>query len=42
MQCSIWHHLYNLKNVKNAYGRVLLLVKFLAEASNFAKSNTPP
>ena len=42
MQCSIWHHLYNLKNVKNAYGGVLLLVKLLAEACNFTKSNTPP
>ena len=24
--CTIWHHLYNLKNVKNTHGGVLLLV----------------
>ena len=23
--CAIWNHLYNLKNVKNTHGRVLLL-----------------
>ena len=28
MRCAIWYHLYNLKNVKNAHGGVLLLVKF--------------
>ena len=27
MLCAIWYHLYNLKNVKNTHGRVLLLVK---------------
>ena len=27
MFCAIWYHLYNLKNVKNTYGGVLLLVK---------------
>ena len=27
MLYAIWHHLYNLKNVKNTHGRVLLLVK---------------
>ena len=26
MFCAIWYHLYNLKNVKNTYGGVLLLV----------------
>ena len=26
MLCTIWYHFYNLKNVKNARGRVLLLV----------------
>ena len=36
MHCAIWCHLYNLKNVKNTYGEVLLL------ACNFTKSNTPP
>ena len=25
--CAIWYHLYNLKNVKNTHGGVLLLVK---------------
>ena len=28
--CTIWYHLYNLKNVKNTYGGVLLLVKLQA------------
>ena len=27
MLCAIWYHLYNLKNVKNTHGKVLLLVK---------------
>ena len=35
MRCSIWYILYNLKNVKNTYGGMLLLVKLQA------KSNTP-
>ena len=26
MCCAIWYHLYNLKNVKNTHGGVLLLV----------------
>ena len=26
MLCAIWYHLYNLKNVKNAYGGVMLKV----------------
>ena len=30
MFCSIWYHLYNLKNVKNTHGGVLLLVKLQA------------
>ena len=30
MCCVIWHHLYNLKNVKNTHGRVLFLVKLQA------------
>ena len=34
MRCAIWYHLYNLKNVKNTHGGVLILVKF--------KINTPP
>ena len=27
MFCAIWYHLYNLNNVKNTHGGVLLLVK---------------
>ena len=27
MLCAIWYHLYNLKNMKNTYGGVILLVK---------------
>ena len=29
----IWHHLQNLKNMKNTHGGVLLLVKLQAEAT---------
>ena len=25
MLCAIWYHMYNLKNVKNTHGGVLLL-----------------
>ena len=35
-------HLYNLENMKNTHGVVLLLVKKQAEVCNFIKSNTPP
>ena len=28
MRWAIWYHLYNLENVKNTHGGVLLLVKF--------------
>ena len=42
MPCAVWHHLYNLKNVKNTHRRVLLLVKLQALAYNFIKSNTHP
>ena len=28
--CAIWYHLCNLKNVKNTYGGMLLLVKLKA------------
>ena len=42
MHCAILYHLYNLKNVKNTHGGVLLLVKLQAEACNFTKINTPP
>ena len=32
MFCAIWYHLFNLKNVKNTHGRVLLLVKVQAKS----------
>ena len=41
MFCAIWYHLYNLKNVKNTHGGVLLLVKLQANLQ-VTKSNTPP
>ena len=41
MLCVIWYHLYNSKTWKTPIG-VLLLVKFLASAWNFTKSNIPP
>ena len=28
--CAIWYHLYNLKNVKNTHGGMLILVKLQA------------
>ena len=36
----IWYHLYNLKNVENTHGGVLLLVKVQAKACIFTKNNT--
>ena len=27
MRCTIWNYFYNLKNVKNTHGGVLLLAK---------------
>ena len=41
MRCVIWYHLYNLKNVKNTHGGLLLLVNLQTLACNFNKSNTP-
>ena len=34
MRCSIGYHLHYLKNVKNIYEGVLLLVKFQASNKN--------
>ena len=34
-RCAIWYHLYNLNNVKNTHGGVLILVKL-------TKINTSP
>ena len=42
VRCAIWYHFYNLKNVKNTHGGVLILVKLQASACNFTKINTPP
>ena len=42
MRYAIWYDLYNLKNVKNTHGGVLILVKLQASACNFTKINTPP
>ena len=39
---AIWYHSYNLKNVENTHGGVLILVNLQTEACNFTKSNTPP
>ena len=41
MLYAIWYHLYNLNNVKNTDGGVLLLVKLQASTCNFTKSITP-
>ena len=38
MVCLIWYHLHNLKNVKNTYERVLLLVKLQARFFRFVIS----
>ena len=37
----IWYHFYNLKNVKNTHGGVILLVNLLAEACSFTKEYPP-
>ena len=37
MFCWIWYHFYNLKNVKNTHGGVLLSVNLQVEACNFLK-----
>ena len=42
LRCAIWFHLYNLRNVRNTHGGVLLLVKLQAKSLQFTKSNTPP
>ena len=40
--CTIWYHLYNLKNVKNTHEGVILLIKLQALPCNFTTSITPP
>ena len=39
MRCAIWYHLYNLKNVKNTHGGVLILVKLQASAFSHSYSS---
>ena len=39
MLCAIWHHLYNLTNIKSIHGGMSLVVNLQAY---FTKSNTPP
>ena len=36
----IWYHLYNLKDAKNTYGRVILLVKLQTEAAKYSCINS--
>ena len=35
MRCAIWYYLYNLKNMKNTHGRVLLLAHVFWRFLNF-------
>ena len=37
MLCAIWYHLYNLKNMKNTQGGVILLLKLQASTCSFTK-----
>ena len=41
MRCAIWYYLYNLKNVENTHGGVLLLVKLQASANGYNSRNVP-
>ena len=38
MCCAIWYHLYNLKNVKNTHGGVLILVKLQAGIMGYVQT----
>ena len=42
MYCAIWYYFYNLKEVKDTHGGVLLLVKLQASVHNFTKNNNLP
>ena len=37
MRCAIWYHLYNLKNVKNSHGGVLILTRFRLKPATLLK-----
>ena len=41
MRCVIWYHLYNLKNIKNDPGEMLLLVTLLNYANGTKLRNAP-
>ena len=38
MRCAIWYHLYNLKNVKNTHGGVLILLNLTLLHGCFSRS----
>ena len=40
VRCAIWYYLYNLKNVKNTHGGMLILVKLQAERTTYYKRMT--
>ena len=42
MRCAIWYHLYNLKNVENTHGGVLLLVKLQVKSILRMLNCAPP
>ena len=42
MLCVIWYYLYNLNNVENTHGEVILSVKLKVLACIFTKSFTTP
>ena len=37
MLCAVWYHLYNLENVKNTHGGVVLLVKVIVFHGCFSR-----
>ena len=37
----IWYHLYNLRNVKNTHGGVLMLLELQAKPATLPKTNNP-
>ena len=37
---AIWYHLYNLKNLKNTHGGVLILVKLQASSTKIVQHTT--
>ena len=38
MFCAIWYIMYNLKNVRNTHGGVLLLIKLQAKPATLLKA----